>query len=72
MGRNQSTYFEDDNYRYYLYYKDYKIKSSISPLQIMYPKIYNVLLNKKKIEYLKQLEDELYQNALALQKIKIY
>jgi len=35
-------------------------------------KIRNVLLNKNKIQYLKQLEDELYQNALALKKIKIY
>ena len=30
------------------------------------------LLNKNKIEYLQQLEDELYQNAVALKKIKIY
>jgi hypothetical protein len=35
-------------------------------------RIKNVLLNKKKIEYLKQLEDELYKNGLALKKIKIH
>ena len=72
LSRKKSTFFEDDKYRYYVYYKDYKIKGNISPLQIVYHKIYNVLLNKKKIEYLKNIEQELYQNALALQKIKIY
>ena len=28
LSRNKSTFFEDDNYRYYVYYKDYKIKGS--------------------------------------------
>ena len=50
----------------------YKIKGSISPLSLERVKIRNVLLNKNKIRYLKQLEDELYQNALDLKKIKIY
>jgi hypothetical protein len=64
--------FEDDNLRYYVFIKDYLINGSISPLEMEHEKIKNVLLNKNKIEYLKQLEDELYQNGLALKKIKIY
>ena len=34
--------------------------------------IKNVLLNKKKIEYLKQLEYDIYQEGLLNNKIKIY
>jgi hypothetical protein len=72
LQHTKGVWFEDEIYRYYIYIKDYQIKGSISPLDMELEKIRNVLLNKKKIQYLKQLEDELYQNALDLKKIKIY
>ena len=72
LENTKGVWFEDKQYRYYIYIKSYKIIGSISPIKFEYEKIRNVLLNKNKIKYLKQLEDELYQNALALKKIKIY
>ena len=72
LENTKGVVFEDDNLRYYVFIKDYQINGSISPLELEQEKIKNVLLNKNKIEYLKQLEDELYQNGLALKKIKIY
>ena len=72
LENTEGVWFEDKQYRYYIYINSYKIKGSISPLPFEREKIRNVLLNKNKIQYLKQLEDELYQNALALKKIKIY
>jgi hypothetical protein len=72
LKNTKGVWFEDEQYRYYIYIKDYQIKGSISPLALEREKIRNVLSNKNKIQYLKQLEDELYQNALALGKIKIY
>jgi len=72
LQNTQDIWFEDEQYRYYVYIKDYQIKGAISPLALEREKIRNVLLNKNKIQYLKQLEEELYQNALALGKIKIY
>ena len=72
LKNTKGVWFEDEQYRYYIYVKDYQIKGTISPLALERDKIRNVLLNKNKIQYLKQLEDELYQNGLALKKIKIY
>ena len=72
LENTKGVWFEDQQYRHYIYIKNYQIKGSISPLPLEREKIRNVLLNKNKIQYLKQLEDELYQNALALKKIKIY
>lgn len=72
LQNTKGVWLEDEQYRYYIYIKDYQIKGSISPLALEREKIRNVLLNKNKIQYLKQLEDELYQNGLALGKIKIY
>ena len=72
LNNTKGVFFEDDSFRYYIFIKDYQIKGSISPLDVERQKIMDLLLNKKKIDYLKQLEDELYQNALAKKKIKIY
>ena len=72
LENTKGVWFEDQQYRHYIYIKNYQIKGSISPLALEREKIRNVLLNKNKIQYLKQLEDELYQNALDLKKIKIY
>ncbi|MDC0204295.1 hypothetical protein OAJ65_00705 [Flavobacteriales bacterium] len=72
LKNTKSTTFKNEQFIHYIYIKNYKIKGSISPLALEKEKIRNVLLNKNKIEYLKELEDELYQNGLALKKIKIY
>ena len=72
LKHTKGVWFEDEISRYYIYVKDYQIKGSQSPLAFERKKIKDILRNKKKIDYLKQLEDELYQNALAKKKIKIY
>ena len=72
LKNKKNAIFEDDNFKYYIYINDYKTKGAISPIEIEFERIKDVLLNKKKIEYLKTIENELYQNALDKKKIKIY
>ena len=72
LRNTKGVFFEDENFRYYIFIKDYQIKDSVSPLAVEKEKIKSVLLNKKKIAYLKEVEDELYQNALIKKKIRIY
>ena len=48
------------------------MKGAISPLELEFDRIKNVLLNKNKINYLSNLEDELFQDGIASDKIKIY
>ena len=72
LENTKGILFEDEVFLYYIYIKDYKIKGSISPLEVEKERIREVLLNKNKVEYLNKLEDELYHNALAKKKIKIY
>ena len=72
LKKTKSVWYEDEFCRYYIYIKDYIINGSQSPLEFEFKKIKNILLNRKKIDYLKELENELYNNALVKQKIKIY
>ena len=72
LRNTKGVFFEDETFRYYIFIKDYQIKGSVSPLAVEKEKIKSVLLNKKKTAYLKEIEDELYQNALINKKIRIY
>ena len=71
LKNENSIILEDKNYYHYIYIMDYKLKGDISPLEIEEDKIRNLILNKKKIKYLKDLENELYNDALLANKIKL-
>ncbi len=55
---------EDDNYSYFLKVDEYKISDNISPQEFVTDEIKNIILNKRKVELAKKLEDEVYENAL--------
>lgn len=72
LSNTKGVFFEDKQFRYYIYIRDYQIKGTESPLSLEKQRIKDVLINRKKLDYLKKLEDELYQTALVKKKIKIY
>ena len=63
--------FEDEKLLYLLEIRNYKFKGDFSPFEIEKEKIKSLILNRKKIKYLDQLENDLIINAKALKKIKI-
>ena len=64
--------FRYEDYKCILFFKDYQLKGSISPLDLEYDKIRMVILNKNKLAYLRSVEDKLYQQAISSGKIKYY
>ena len=65
LYENYRINFFHKNYYYYLYIKKYKIKGSTSPLELVKNQIRSIILNKRKIIFLENLEIDLYKNALA-------
>ena len=65
LYKGKSVEFADDDYYYFLYFKKYISKGSVSPLEIVSNQIYSIIINKRKIDFLKHVEMDLYQNALA-------
>jgi len=62
---------DDDNY-YYLLVTDIKLADEPAPIEYIKDKIYTVLLNKKKIAFIKQMNADLYEEAMKNNKIKYY
>ena len=69
-----NPYFEtsDDNYLYFLRVRQYRILDNISPLEFVMDDIKNIILNKRKVELAKKLEDEVYKYALDQNEFEIY
>tara|TARA_B100001939_G_C16939343_1_gene617629 strand:+ start:825 stop:1661 length:837 start_codon:yes stop_codon:yes gene_type:complete len=70
--KNKTNIIQTEDNLYLIFIKDFKSKGDVSPLSLEIEKIRNVLLNKKKINYLEKLSRDFYNNSLALDKIKIY
>jgi hypothetical protein len=69
-----NPYFEtsDESFLYYLKVGQYRISDNISPMEFVKDDIRNIILNKRKVELAKRLEDEVYKGALEQQDFEIY
>lgn len=67
-------YFEtsDSLYLYLVRFNDYKIKESISPLSLEIENIRNILINRRKLELIDRMQQEVFQKALANKEFEIF
>ena len=69
-----NTYYEtsDDSYLYFLKVAKYRISDNISPLEFVRDDIRNIILNKRKVELAKKLEDDVYNSAASEKEFEIF
>ncbi|WP_439183700.1 hypothetical protein [Carboxylicivirga taeanensis] len=71
--KNNTYYHTTDSlYQYYLSIKEYKLSNEVAPVEFVESKIKAILLNKKRLEFIKQLETDLYDEALKNKSITFY
>lgn len=70
----RNTYYEvsDENYIYFLKINQYKVQNDTAPIEIVRDDVQKIILNKRKVKLAKQLEDDIYENALKNEGFKIY
>lgn len=61
----------DENYLYFLKVDEYRISDNVSPLEFVRDEITNIILNKRKVQLAKKLEDEVYNNALEEEEFEV-
>lgn len=69
-----NPYYEtsDNNFLYFLKVDRYRISDNVSPLEFVRDDIRNIILNKRKVELAKKLEDQVYKAALDDDQFEIY
>lgn len=68
-----TPYYEtaDDTYFYFFKVEEYRISDNVSPLEFVKDDIKNIILNKRKVELAKQLEDNVYNEASSQKEFEI-
>lgn len=68
------NYYEttDAEFLYFLKIDAYKMSDNVSPLEFVKQDIKNIILNKRKVELARKLEDEVYENAANRNDFEIY
>ena len=72
LQKNPFYETNDGDFLYFLKVDDYKISDNISPLEFVKEDIRNILLNKRKVELARILEDEVYENAVKQKNFEIF
>jgi len=72
LKKNKNFDFDKDNNVYLLTITDYQLSGSKSPLDFEREKIRDMIINRRKMELLDRMKEDLYNKALTDKKIKTF
>lgn len=72
LKQNRYIEAEDSASYFFVNIKGFRIKNSISPLSFEKENIRNILLNKRKLELINKMKQDIYENALRKKDFEIY
>ena len=72
LKNHRDLEYQDSMYIYLVRFKDFKIKESVSPLNFEKQRIRDIILNKRKIELIGRMQEDIYTNAQKKNVFEIY
>lgn len=72
LTHNNQIELNDSNYYYLVRILEFKLRNDVAPLEYIKNSIKNLILNQRKIEFLKDIEDNIYLEGIRKNKFKIY
>ena len=72
LQNNRFIEVSDSTYSYFLNIKGFKIRNSISPLSFEKENIKNIILNKRKLQLITKMKEDIFNDAANNKKIEIY
>lgn len=72
LSRNNQIELKDSIYYYLVSFQDYKFLNEVAPIEYVENNIKNLILNRRKIEFLKQVEENVFKEGIRQNKFKIY
>jgi hypothetical protein len=72
LKTNQYIEQEDKDYYYFIYIKEHNLKGAIPPFIVVKSQIKDIILSKRKIKFLSDLENKIYNDAQDHSNFAIY
>lgn len=72
LETNRFTESSDNIYYYIVCIRDYRLAGQVSPVEYVQSDIQNLILSKQKLDFLKQIEKDIYKEGLDKNKVKLF
>lgn len=72
LERNRFIESKDMDYYYLVCIRDYRLAGQGSPVEYVQKDIQNLILSKQKLEFLKQIEKDIYKEGIDNNKVKLF
>ena len=72
LNNNKYVEVQDTTYRYLVRFRAYKTNESVSPLNFEAGNIRSIILNKRKLELVSRMQEDVFQQALKKKNFEIY
>ena len=72
LTRNDRIETKNSEFYYLVTIQDYKLQNELAPLEFVEDNIKSLIMNRRKIDFLKQVEDNVYKEGVRQNKFKIY
>lgn len=69
VNKNRRIELKDTAFYYFLHVSDYRAKGEQEPYELALSKVKDMLINRKQIDFMKQVKSDLYQRAIDKKKI---
>jgi len=71
LKNNSSKIFEVGEYKYLVRFFDYRLKGSVSPMSLEKEKIRDLILNKRKVDLIKSMRENMVKEAFKSGNVKV-
>jgi hypothetical protein len=72
LKNNHDLEYTDSLFRYLVSFRDFRIRESVSPLEFEQRRVRDIILNKRKIDLISRMQQDVYQNARQKNLFEIY
>jgi hypothetical protein len=72
LSRNRDIQVKDSLFSYFVHIKEYKAMGTIPPVRFVKENIRDIILNKRKLQFISEVENNIYNDALNHKKFKIH
>lgn len=72
LRNNHFIEIKDSLYYYFVHIKDFMVKEGLSPIDFEKERIAEMIVNRRKVELLKKMQEEIYHEATLKGKIEVY
>jgi len=72
LRRNAIIEIRDNDFYYLLCVIDYRLSNNMAPVEYVAENIKNLIINRRRIDFLKKIEDDVYMEGFRNSKFKLY